>query len=201
VLAVVGLAVPGRTQVAATEFRRLDRAWTDFTAEESGHRDAIASVWRAALAADQVLVNKAIANLDDEESERLVALDRRLSGMLLVDGGLTRLRGAMRRVVARRVTVLRNAMQIRMRSQMGPIQSVEAGLAESPEITQVSVLLSAARDHFGMTRVAVPAHIQPYRSADAVLAAMTSDQREARRAADGLAVARPHSHGRIPIPF
>lgn len=72
VLAVVGLAVPGRTQVAATEFRRLDRAWTDFTAEESGHRDAIASVWRAALAADQVLVNKAIANLDDEDRKSVV---------------------------------------------------------------------------------------------------------------------------------
>jgi hypothetical protein len=198
---VVGLAVPGRTQVAAGELRRLDRTWTEFTADEAGHRDAIASVWYAALTPDQVLVNRAILDLDGEESDRLATLDHRLGTMVLIDGGLRGLRSAMGQVVGRRAAVLHHAEQIRLRSQMGPVQSVEAGVAETPDMERVAALLMAARDHFGLTRTAVAAHIQRYRSADGVLAAMTADERESRRAVDGIAVARTHRHGQIPLPF
>jgi hypothetical protein len=191
VLTVVGLAVPGRTQLAGAEFRRLDRAWTEFTTDEAGHQAAIASVWDAALPPDQVLVNKAILNLDQEEAGRLRTVDHRLAEPVLFDGGLTRLRAAMRRVIGLRVAVLHEAELIRLTSQSGPVQAVETQPEAIPAIARVDLLLSSERGRFGMTRAAIGPLSRPYSSADGVLAAMTSDQRQARRAADTLALSRP----------
>lgn len=191
VLTVVGLAVPARTQLARAEFLRLDRAWTEFTTNEAGHQAAITSVWDAALAPDQVLVNKAILNLDHEEAERLGKVYRKLAEPVLFDSGLTRLRAAIRGVIRLRVAVLHNAELIRLRSQAGPIQAVETQPETIPVIARVDLMFSSERGRFGTGRAAIGPVAQPYRSADGVLEAMSSDQRQARRTADNLALSRP----------
>jgi hypothetical protein len=191
VLVVVGLAIPGRIQVAAAELHRLDRTWMQFSADEIGHQGAIASVWNAALPADAVLVNQAILRLDQEESERLAVLNRRLAGGMLVDRDLGRLRTAVRELIQLRAAVLQNAELIRMRSASGPATAVETWYPPVPALALVIRLLSAERGRFGVTEAAVGPRVQPYNSANEVLAFMSSDQREARSAWASLLLSRP----------